>query len=436
MHKDLQSVCDALESIATAVTNAWGAEITICENWGWFGPAVTRHELAQVARSLASDIHTAGIDELDDNLLKFVRDIPHRLTLIQSHTIPHIYSGNAGQAIPAYLTTLALIRAQLLPALGWQVMPDVKALPASLARRARAAQAELDQLIPNISNIETQIKQIQDAHAISDTLPIDLATLAEAKTKHEQILTDSAIKAEKIKAAQESASVELKSIQEFTAEAEQLVKKCESAYQITTTKGLAGAFHQRANTLAISMWVWVFSLAVALFIGSLISGSRLSTLSNELIKTDSNWTKISIYSVLLLLSIGAPIWFAWVATKQIGQRFRLAEDYAFKASVAKAYEGYRKEAIRIDPAFESQLFESALTRLDEAPLRLVETETHGSPWHELANSELVRRAINSAPELRQKVIELLLEAKSVSKKGKLKRETDMNSNVSPHNDEK
>lgn len=63
------------------------------------------------------------------------------------------------------------------------------------------------------------------------------------------------------------------------------------------------------------------------------------------------------------------MWFAWLATKQIGQRFHLAEDYAFKASVAKAYEGYRKEAARIDPEFEARLFGSALTRLDEAPLR-------------------------------------------------------------------
>jgi hypothetical protein len=52
--------------------------------------------------------------------------------------------------------------------------------------------------------------------------------------------------------------------------------------------------------------------------------------------------------VLSLLSIGAPIWLAWQATKQIGQRFRLSEDYAFKASISRAYEGFRREAARID----------------------------------------------------------------------------------------
>ncbi len=53
--------------------------------------------------------------------------------------------------------------------------------------------------------------------------------------------------------------------------------------------------------------------------------------------------------------------------------------------MAKAYEGYRKEAARIDPQFEARLFGSALTRLDEAPLRLVEIGSHGSPgqWRSL-----------------------------------------------------
>lgn len=105
--------------------------------------------------------------------------------------------------------------------------------------------------------------------------------------------------------------------------------------------------------------------------------------------------------VLTLASFGAPIWLAWIATKQIGQRFRLAEDYAFKASVAKAYQGFRKEASRLDSeleanlALEGRLFSSALTRLEEAPLRLVEEKTHGSPWHEFVESEAFGTALQT-----------------------------------------
>lgn len=109
---------------------------------------------------------------------------------------------------------------------------------------------------------------------------------------------------------------------------------------------------------------------------------------------------------LSLLSVGAPLWFAWLATKQIGQRFKLAEDYGFKASVAKAYEGYRKEAARIDEAFEARLFASALTRLEEAPLRLVGNTEHGSPWHELISSDAFQEALKFIPGFRDKFIEV------------------------------
>lgn len=424
MHKDLQSVCTALETLATAVTNAWGADATVCENWGWFGPAVTRHDLAQVALSLAEDIKTTGVDELGGPWLKFIQDIPRRLSILQGNTIPQMFGGNSGQAIPAYLTTLTLIRAQLLPALGWQTIPDSKALPANLARRARAAQAELDQLTPNIEHLGKQIEQIQAAHAVADTLPIDLQALAESREKLSKAALDAALLAEKVKEAQESAAAELKKMQESNVEAAQLVKQCEAAYQITTTKGLAGAFDQRAGQLSTSMWTWVGGLIVALGLGSLIGAHRLELLSTALQAENPNWIGISMQALLSLLSVGAPLWFAWLATKQIGQRFRLAEDYGFKASVAKAYEGYRKEAARIDPSFESQLFASALTRLDEAPLRLVEGGSHGSPWHELANSEGVRRAFNAAPEFQEKAAALLREAMAAAAKSVPKRQTD------------
>ena len=117
--------------------------------------------------------------------------------------------------------------------------------------------------------------------------------------------------------------------------------------------------------------------------------------------------------ILSILSVGAPLWFAWVATKQITQRFRLAEDYAYKASVAKAYEGYRREAAKIDPAFAARLFGSSLTRLEEAPLRLMEENSHGSPLHELFGSSKLQAAAAIFPEFREKLLELKTEAEKL-----------------------
>ena len=409
MNKDLDNACQALDALATAVTNAWGADTTACENFGWFAPAVTRHDLADLARNLAADIRSTDSETIDPTALKLVQDLPRRLQVLQGNTVPQMFGANGGQAIPAYVSTVALVRSTVLPAIGWQVIPDQKALPSSLARRARAAQAELDQLTPNLTQLAKQIEDIQSAHKVADSLPIDLQALSEAREKVSKSSIEAALTEEKLHKAWSESENYLKLMKDNNEEARKLIELCEAAYQITTTKGLAGAFDQRAGRLAWSMWTWVGGLVLALGIGSYIGAHRLEILSAALQATNPNWGGIAIQAILSLLSVGAPLWFAWLATKQIGQRFRLAEDYAFKASVAKAYEGYRKEAARIDPAFEHRLFGSALARLDEAPLRLVETGTHGSPWHELANSDAVRRTFDAAPEFRDKITDLLRE---------------------------
>lgn len=148
MNKDLENACVALDALATAVTNAWAADVTACESFGWFAPAVTRHDLADLAKNLAADIRSTESESVDPAALKLLQDVPHRLQVLLTSTVPQMFGGNGGQAIPAYISTLGLLRTTLLPAIGWQVVLDQKALPSSLVRRARAAPAELDQLYP------------------------------------------------------------------------------------------------------------------------------------------------------------------------------------------------------------------------------------------------------------------------------------------------
>jgi hypothetical protein len=410
MDKDLEAACSALDGVAQAVVNAWGGDTIYTESFGWFAPAVTRTDLAELAKSLATDIRSTQAEELDPKIKKYVSDLPRRLQVLQANTIPQIPGGNGGQAIPAYIATIQLVRATLLPEIGWQTIPDHKSLPPALARRVRAAQAELDQLVPDLGDLSRKIHDIQSAHQVADSLPIDLQALAEARDKLSRASAEGMLTEERIKKAWTESEKYLDGTKKSHEEAAKLIAQCEAAYQITTTKGLAGAFDQRASRLGWSMWTWVIGLIIALGLGSLIGAHRLEVLSAALQSPTPNWGGILTQVVLSLLSVGAPLWFAWLATKQIGQRFRLAEDYAFKASVAKAYEGYRKEAARIDPDFEHHLFGSVLSRLDEAPLRLVESNSHGSPWHEAANSEVVRRAMDSMPEHRDKVLAILKEA--------------------------
>jgi hypothetical protein len=406
MIDDLAKACDALDLFATHVTNTWGNDSTMTDAVGWHSPALTRHDLAAIPRLLARDLRNAGPDTTDEQTATLIRDIPRRLQVLQVNTLPLMFGGNSPQSVPAYVNTFVGMRAILSSLLDWQVINDPKAMPASLARRVRSINAELEQLAPKKDALEAQISDIKRAHAAAESLPLDLQALDEARKTLAEAVAESTTKAKE--AAENSAESYRRAevMKTRNEEAEAVLKQCEEAYRASTSRGLAAAFDQRATRLGWSMAAWTVGLLAALVAGACLGVERIHTLSAALSAPDPRWGAILMHSLLSIASIGAPIWFAWLATKQIGQRFRLAEDYSFKAAVARAYEGYRKEAARIDPAFEARLFDSALTRLEEAPLRLVESSTHGSPWHELVNSTAFAKAMEAVPELRDKLAEV------------------------------
>lgn len=428
MNQEVDNLCAALDAFATQVTNTWGNDTTMVEAIGWHSPALTRHDLAAFPRLLARDLRNAAPETVEEDQLTLIRDIPRRLQLIQAHTLPQMFGGNSPQAVPAYVSTFVATRELLSSLLNWQVISDPKAMPGSLARRVRSIAAELEQLGPKKDVLEAQITDIRKAHAAAESLPIDLQALEEARKTLADALEFSKTKTEAISShayqsyldaealtrrageietilTQKSAAVE-KLLIDHNSEAEGVLKQCEEAYRATTSRGLAAAFDQRAKALGWSMTAWTVGLLVALALGAFLGIERVQTLTVALAAPDPRWGAIAMHALLSIASIGAPIWFAWLSTKQIGQRFRLAEDYSFKAAVARAYEGYRKEAARIDPAFEARLFDSALTRLEEAPLRLVESASHGSPWHELVGSDAFKKAVDVVPELRDKLAEI------------------------------
>lgn len=386
MNQQIENIAATLDTLAGAVRSAFTQEAPLNEALGWFAPSITKDELANIASNLAEDIRSINVQEIDPAINDIVQDLPRRIQNIQATAVAQMFNTNAGQAVPAYMASLAHIRNSLLPSLGWQEIPQNSYLPTTVAKRARAAKATLDQLAPDLENISSQISEIQEAHKTAENLPIDLEDLSAAKKKIEKTSSDVAITENKLNESKNLAEEHLKSIKINSAEAEKLVALCEDAYKITTTKGLAAAFDQKASKLNTSIRWWVGGLILALIASSVIGSKRISMLTIALDIPNPEWGVILIKSILAVLTIAAPLWFAWLATKQIGQKFRLAEDYEFKASVAKAYEGYRKEAARIDPEFEKQLFGSALKRLEEAPLRLIEIKSHGSPLHEFADS--------------------------------------------------
>ncbi|MEN6586990.1 MAG: hypothetical protein ABFE02_13200 [Sulfuricella sp.] len=417
MHPTLELIKKELEQLAATVKSTiTNNEPFNIAHGNWSFPGVTRDELAQAATSLVEMIESRGGDELKANEA-ILADYPRRILFLRSNTIAQIW-GNPPVGVAAYQLTLDSLRKALEPTFGGS---GVEAIEADkelkrLLKQLRAIEVRISDLDPRSEKLDEMVARIEQAHETADQLPTDMEMLKESREQLQDLLRGST----KDRAMVENILIEMRESREQldknAKEAAAIIERCDASYRATTSEGLASAFAERSKALNLSMWIWVGGLVIALILGAIIGSKQLQSLA-EVIKgphDGSVWVNL----ILSLLSIGAPIWFAWIATKQIGQRFRLAEDYGYKASISKAYEGYRREAALLDPAFQARLFSSALTRLDELPLRLVETDTHGSPWHELASSDLVRQAVGTVPGFVDNVTAMAKSAASALSKDK------------------
>jgi outer membrane murein-binding lipoprotein Lpp len=406
MHSTLETICNSLDELSNSILAAYSEDKTLNEVWGWNYPPLNRHDLSNLSKNLSDRIRQNDINEIKDDLIPRLEEIPKRIGIFKGNTLTYFFNGHGQTATPAYISLIEWITTSLEPIFGWQVLHDNKALPNQLARRLRSIQSELNEIVPEKDDLKRQIDLIRDATAAAESLPTDMESLKEARAKVNKFSTDSAELYGKIDTYYNDVEKISKEIIDKKDEADKLVAQCEEAYKITTTKGLAASFDQRAKRLSNTMWIWVVGLLLSLVAGGLIGASRFESLIKAIQVANPQWGVIWMDFILSIIGLAAPIWFAWIATKQISQRFRLSEDYAFKASVAKAYEGYRREAARIDEAFEARLFSSALSRLEEAPLRLVDNDYHGSPWHEFFSSPAFQKALDAVPDLKDKFISI------------------------------
>ncbi|QJW84967.1 hypothetical protein HK414_19630 [Ramlibacter terrae] len=357
-------------------------------------------------RSLYQLIDERMPEDPNSALDTYVVGLAARIALMQAHTVPQLFNGGNGlHAIPAVMNTLEGMRQWLGLALPDRSALEPNSVPYKLAKRARQMTAVLDSVDVDRDVLSRRLEEIRQAHEAAESLPLDLQQLKAATARVQTLSTEAAEAATGISDSNRSASDVLSAMGLLHERAAQLVANCEEAYSITTTKGLAAAFDQRASRLAASMWVWVVGLIIALVAAAWIGADRVAVLSRSIAEADPKWGAVLLNLLLSVVSVGAPLWFAWVATKQLNYRFRLAEDYGFKSSVAKAYQGYRREAALFEENFGARLFDIALLRLEEPPLRLLAETAHGSPWHELADHEAVKKALHTVPGFAAAILE-------------------------------
>lgn len=355
--------------------------------------------------------------------------------------IAHSNSSVSQTAIYSYLLSMLYISNEVNELFSFAALKDKDLLPKKIISRLELYNSGLATIEEKSGSIEGKIKTINEAYDAAENLPTTLKMLRD--TNQEIALlkgTSSSDYSEiekKLKFAQDGAK-EIEELKDTAAklsqdaiseakeylgklkdEAQTYIDKCEEAFRTTTSKGLAGAFQDKAEKLNLSIRYWVGGLIAALVAGAGVGYLRLNALETYLSNPDSSGVKLAIQLILSFLSVGAPLWFAWLSTKQIGQRFRLAEDYEFKASVSKAYEGYRREAVQLDSDFSQRLFGNALSRLEEPPLRFVEEKTHSSPIMEILSSDNFKKIVDDGGD---KIDAILEKAGLVKRKNVVKDE--------------
>lgn len=420
MNDILQALVNELDEINKLILNSIPNDepFGIAHN-NWSFPGLTRIELSNIITSLAEEIKLQGKNDFEENKDR-LSDYIRRLQFLRSQTIPQLW-GNSATAVPTFLFTIDGLRRALKPALeddsaelNLAAINDLSKTTTRNRTRVNAIELRIDDLEPRSRKISELISRIESAYEAADQLPEDLEQLAQGREQMAKFLKDAELERVALMSARLNADAIEKELTSARDEAKSILEQCHLVYAAATSQGLAAAFNSRSEALGKSMWVWVAGFVITLLAGAYFASERLHELSEAMKNPNLTPGMAALNLFLAIISVGAPIWFGWLANKQIGQRFRLSEDYAFKASVSSAYEGYRREAAKFDEKtgtdMAARLLSSALTRLDEQPLRFVETDTHGSPWHELASSELVKNALASVPGFAETVKETAKDA--------------------------
>ncbi|TCO32958.1 hypothetical protein [Dokdonella fugitiva] len=376
------------------------------DHWQWQVPPLTTDDLSFTARKIAEKIESVDWSKSNDDATSVLEDLAPKVDFSINNNASNIFAGPAAcEAVCALLHNVDL---QINSILDPSQVKHSLAIPASILRSVNAATQRLDQVTAGIDGIDSKITSINRAYDAAEKLPLTMEELDTTLREIEQAKQNAGKYEIAAKKSSDDSEEALKSLNDLNVKAQAVLSKVNSAYRAATSEGLAHEFMTRSEGLRKSMLIWVLVLIGALLASGLIAQERIPVVLAS-ISDQTNWSVLLLKLALGAATVAAPVWLAWVATKQIGQRFRLSEDYAYKAALSAAYEGYKAEATNLDPLFEARLFSIALGRLDEIPLRLIEKDVHGSPLHELLNSIEFRDAAQAIPSLKERALQILRE---------------------------
>lgn len=417
MSRTVEETAKSFAALAQRIEKVWiphcAAESSFKSAVSWQLPALTPGD----AISLAKDISARLIESCDGRKPAEVSTSEFWEGLAaQADEVDFVnFTSNIEGIVRSTFDFLLYASARLpsrTASVNWDRVKDAGIIPKTLASKLRSLEDRIKAIEPRTAGLAEKIEAIEAAHDAAEQLPTDLEELKTAK----EAVTESVLETSKNRVlVSEDLRIShevLSKLEEMKIEAEKLIERCNQAYRIATSTGLAGAFEHRSRSLAKVGWAWVAILFVALTAAIFLGKDRYDTI-RDMISTDPSTSIIYLNFIFAVLGVAAPVWLAWLATRSIGQSFRLSEDYAYKASISKAYEGYREEAISLDGEFAKRLFGSALSRLDEAPSRFIIGQENSSPVEDLLKNETMQKFFNLVPEAKEMFTKYLVDGKSL-----------------------
>lgn len=417
---EVEKFADFLKELQIKVLQSNGSNDLPCnEEMGWDYPPIGKKDIAERLNQIVDYIETHKFNESDEfhNALSWCKKA---FSEWSQNPLNHLYHNSYSKFVVFNFLLIVERTENALRAFDGELLTkDLQSHVKHEQKRISALRARVDSVEESVGGVQDAVKRITEADKAAIQLPETLSSLNTAKDKIVQ--TEKTVQeAERVVLrARDTAEKQREFLVDAENQVKDLLEKSKAVLATATSAGLAGAFYDRKKELQIIGWVWTGGLIVAL-LGALAAivwrADHLFALldrANEI----GTFTLVANF-VISIGFIGAPIWFAWLATKQVGYYFRLSEDYAFKASVSASYEGFMEEARGHDAEFERKVLESTLERYDEPPLRFVDSRVHGSPYQELFDSEEFRSAMKNIPGFKDRVIGAIKGCLKVPEKNK------------------
>lgn len=254
------------------------------------------------------------------------------------------------------------------------------------------ARAELEAAMQNV------VKQRDAVAATLEKANVDAALAGESRARVEEIVKQIASHEEtartlnqKLTAHEAEMSSQREEMNRMMSKIAEDKKIIENLLPSAASAALSSAFGVRARETERTRNIWgavfIVAIAVLAYFGFSNAGEWKSLALEDIGK-----------EVLRTLPFLAPtVWIAWFSSRQYGHSMRLEEDYAFKAAVSHAFEGYKKQMADIDAGLVRALSEKAIEVFSMNPLRVLDRKLEEMPASEVI--ERLQEILGSAGKL-------------------------------------